>query len=88
MEVFEAARGPAEAAALAGRLKALGLRGRDAAYLASIAPPPAKAGPERARYWQELEFMVAAPLRDAACALLGIDAPPAAAPLPTTRKAA
>jgi len=70
MEIFVGNRSPAEAAALVPALKALALRGRDAAYLASVAPP-AEAGPERARWWDELAFMVPAPKRDAVCALLG-----------------
>jgi hypothetical protein len=74
MEVFVGDRSPGEAALLVAQLKALGLRGRDAAYLASVAPPGAEAGPERARYWEELAFMVPAPKRAAVCALLGIGA--------------
>ncbi|MBV9930090.1 MAG: hypothetical protein JO013_04005 [Alphaproteobacteria bacterium] len=74
MEVFVGDRGAAEATALVARLKALGLRGRDAAYLASAAPP-AEAGPEQARYWKELAFMVPAAKRPAVCAVLGIRGP-------------
>lgn len=72
MEVFVGDRSPVEAAALVAKLKALGLRGRDAAYLASVAPPPPEAGPEQARYRDELAFMVPAAKRAAVCALLGL----------------
>jgi hypothetical protein len=84
MEMFVAERSPAEAAALAKRLKALGLRGRDAAYLASVAPPPAEPGPESVRYFEELDFMVPPPARAAVRALLGLQNPAGA----TGRKAA
>lgn len=84
MEVFQAERSPAEAASLVAKLKGLGLRGRDAAYLASVTPPEAEAAPERARYLEELEFMVPPAVRAAVCAILGIESPAAAA----SRKAA
>jgi hypothetical protein len=72
MEVFVGDRSPAEAAALVAKLKALGLGGRDAAYLASVAPPPTEAGPEEVRWWDELAFMVPPEKRAAVCALLGL----------------
>jgi hypothetical protein len=72
MEVFVGDRSPVEAAPLVAKLKALGLRGRDAAYLASAAPPSPEAGPEQARWWDELAFMVPAAKRSAVCALLGL----------------
>lgn len=74
MEVFEPDRGAAEVAALIGQLRGLGLRGRDAAYLASVAPPPEGQAAERARYVKEFAFMVPAEKRTAAAALLGVGA--------------
>lgn len=73
MELFEPQRNPGEAAALAAKLKALGLRGRDASYLASILAPPPEAVPERRRYFEELAFMVPRAAHPAVRALLGLD---------------
>ncbi|HMC91699.1 MAG TPA: hypothetical protein VKI45_04485 [Allosphingosinicella sp.] len=71
MEVFVPDRSPAEVAALIRTLRALGLGGRDAAYLASVAPP-AEAGPERTRYREEFEFMVPPHARAPARTALGL----------------
>lgn len=72
MEVFEPDRSPAEVAVLIGQLRGLGLCGRDAAYLASVAPPPEDQAAERARYGEEFDFMVPRDKRAAAAALLDV----------------
>jgi hypothetical protein len=71
---FRRGQKPGEAALLVAQLKALGLRGRDAGYLASAALPPPEAGPEQARYWDDLAFIVPAAKPAAVCGLLGLGA--------------
>ncbi|HEY0313607.1 MAG TPA: hypothetical protein VGC56_14080 [Allosphingosinicella sp.] len=74
MEVFVPDRSPAEVAALIRTLRGLGLAGRDAAYLASVAPP-LEPGPERVRYREEFDFMVPPAARAPARAALGLQPP-------------
>ena len=71
MEVFEPSRdeGVAE---LIVQLRALGLGGRDAAYLASVLPPTALDPPAETRFRCEFRFMVAPESRAAAARLLGL----------------
>lgn len=72
MEPFMAERPAPEVLALMRRLAALGIRGRDAAYLASIVPPVESGTPEMAMYLKEFEFIVDPAARPAAAALIGI----------------
>jgi hypothetical protein len=73
LEVFVASREGPEVITLIGELKALGLSGRDAAYLASI-DLPASADPQvRANFVSEFRFMVGEDCRAQAARLVGLD---------------
>ncbi|TFI56892.1 hypothetical protein E2493_17975 [Sphingomonas parva] len=73
MEVFVASRESPDVLALVERLKALGLSGRDAAYLASV-DLPATADPQvRANFLSEFRFMVGAERRAEAARLVGLE---------------
>lgn len=72
MEPFVAERPADEVMLLMRRLIGLGVRGRDAAYLASIVPPADPASPEMAMYLKEFEFIVDEGARLEAAALIGI----------------
>ena len=72
MEIFVPDRQPQEAIELMGRLVAIGIKGRHAAYLATVAPPQEPGSPEMASYLRDFEFMVQAPARPSAAALIGI----------------
>ena len=74
MEIFVPDRQPQEAMDLMHRLLAIGIRGRHAAYLATVAPPQEPGSPEMASYLKDFEFMVHAPVRSSAAALIGIPA--------------
>lgn len=71
MEVFVPSREDPDALALVERLKALGLAGRDAAYLACVAPP-ADDPSAHANYLAEFRFMVPADRRAEAAQLIGL----------------
>lgn len=72
MEVFVPSREDPEALALVASLKQLGLAGRDAAYLACVAPPsPADVIAHRA-YVAEFRFMVPPARRAEAARLVGL----------------
>jgi hypothetical protein len=71
MEVFVPSRDDPDALALVDRLKALGLAGRDAAYLACVAPP-ADDPSARANYLAEFRYMVRPEQRDEAARLIGL----------------
>jgi hypothetical protein len=73
MEVFVAGREGPEVLALVDRLKALGLSGRDAAYLASVDMPVSADPQVRANFASEFRFMVAAGQRAEAARLVGLD---------------
>ncbi len=77
METFVPDREPADAMRLMSCLAAIGLAGRDAAYLASVAPPVEPGSPEMVRYLREFEFMVDHAARAAAAALIGLSEPAA-----------
>jgi hypothetical protein len=72
MEVFVSQREPEKAVSLTEQLKALGLRGRDAAYLASAALP----GPDDQKaldhYRTEFRYMVTEECRPEAARLIGL----------------
>jgi hypothetical protein len=72
VEVFIGDRGGAEISGLVAELKALGLRGRDAAYLASIDPYGSVDPEVRANYLREFKVMVGADQRAAAARLVGL----------------
>ena len=65
-------RDPAEAMALMDRLLKLGIAGRDAAYLASLAPPIEQGTPEMTNYVREFEHMVTHAARASAATLVGL----------------
>ena len=73
MEVFVPNRDDPEALALIARLKALGLAGRDAAYLACVAPPSGADPSARANYLSEFRFMVRPEQREEAARLVGLE---------------
>jgi hypothetical protein len=72
VEVFVSQREPEKALSLTEQLKALGLRGRDAAYLASAALP----GPDDQKaldhYLAEFRYMVTEDRRPEAARLIGL----------------
>ncbi len=70
-------REPDEAMRMMSRLAAIGISGRDAAYLATVAPPAEAGSPEMIRYLREFEFMVDHPARAAAAAVIGFAEPQA-----------
>jgi hypothetical protein len=74
MEIFVPDRQPEETMALMARLHAIGIGGRDAAYLASVEPPQEPGTPEMADYVKGFELMVTAAARRPAAALLGLRA--------------
>ncbi|QAY75908.1 hypothetical protein [Sphingosinicella sp. BN140058] len=73
MEVFVPSRDDPEALALIARLKQLGLGGRDAAYLACIAPPAASDPSAHENYLSEFRFMVPPAQRAEAARLVGLE---------------
>ncbi len=74
MEIFVPERPADETIVLMHRLLAIGIGGRNAAYLASVKPPEQPGTPEAHMYLREFELMVGAGARAAAAALVGIDA--------------
>jgi hypothetical protein len=72
MEVFVSQREPERAVTLTEALKALGLRGRDAAYLASAALPPAEDRGAHDHYIAEFRYMVSEDRRPEAARLIGL----------------
>jgi hypothetical protein len=72
MEIFVPDRQPQEALDLMGRLIEIGIGGRHAAYLATVAPPLEPGSPEMASYLKDFEFMVHARARPSAAALVGL----------------
>jgi hypothetical protein len=72
MEVFVSDREPDKAVTLTAKLKALGLRGRDAAYLASAAVPAAEDQNAIDHYLAEFRYMVAEDRRPEAARLIGL----------------
>jgi hypothetical protein len=72
MEVFVPSRDDPDALALVDRLKALGLAGRDAAYLACVAPPSPDDHSAHANYLAEFRFMVRPERRAEAARLIGL----------------
>ena len=73
MEVFVSQREPEKAINLTEQLKALGLRGRDAAYLASIALPPLEDHGAVNQYLAEFRYMVSEESRPEAARLIGLN---------------
>ena len=73
MEVFVPSRDDPDALALIARLKQLGLAGRDAAYLACIAPPSPEDRSARENYLSEFRFMVRPEQRAEAARLVGLE---------------
>ncbi|HEX8534530.1 MAG TPA: hypothetical protein VF662_10205 [Allosphingosinicella sp.] len=71
MEIFVPDRQPQEAIELMGRLIEIGIGGRHAAYLATVAPPQEPGSPEMASYLRDFEFMVHASARQSAATLIG-----------------
>ena len=72
VEVFASQREPEKAVSLTDALKALGLRGRDAAYLAStLVPPPEDRGAVD-HYLAEFRYMVREESRPEAARLIGL----------------
>jgi hypothetical protein len=72
MEVFVSEQEPDKAVSLTKALKALGLRGRDAAYLASAALPPAEDRRAVEHYLAEFRYMVNEESRPEAARLIGL----------------
>jgi hypothetical protein len=72
VEVFVSQREPEKAVTLTQALKALGLRGRDAAYLASAALPGADDQKARDHYLAEFRYMVSEHSRAEAARLIGL----------------
>jgi hypothetical protein len=72
MEIFVPDREDGEVMALMRRLHHLGIRGRDAAYLAGLTPPTELGSPERNNYLKDFQRMVAAESRASAAALIGL----------------
>jgi hypothetical protein len=72
MEVFVPSRDEGEVAELMVRLRALGLRGRDAAYLASVLPPSPLDPQADENFRCEFRFMVAPEQREEAARLVGL----------------
>jgi hypothetical protein len=72
MEVFVSQREPEKALSLTKALKALGLRGRDAAYLASAALPSENDQKALDHYLVEFRYMVAEERRPEAARLIGL----------------
>ena len=72
MEVFVSQREPRDALTLTRKLKALGLRGRDAAYLASLQLPSKEDRGAVDHYLAEFRYMVAEESRPEAARLIGL----------------
>ncbi len=72
MEIFIPDREPHDVMALVAQLRSIGIGGRDASYLASVAPPSEAGTPEMTMYMKEFELMVDARARPKAAALIGI----------------
>lgn len=72
MEVFVSQREPGDAVTLTRKLKALGLRGRDAAYLASLQLPSGEDRGAIDHYLAEFRYMVAEDRRSEAAKLIGL----------------
>ena len=72
MEVFVSQREPRDALTLTRKLKALGLRGRDAAYLASLQLPSNEDRGAVDHYLAEFRYMVAEENRPEAARLIGL----------------
>jgi hypothetical protein len=72
VEVFVSQREPETALSLTAKLKALGLRGRDAAYLASAALPTAEDRGAVDHYIAEFRYMVSEERRAEAARLIGL----------------
>ncbi len=75
VEIFVPDREPHETMALVAQLRSIGIRGRHAAYLASVAPPREPGTPEMTMYLKEFDLMVDSAARPAAAEIIGI--PPA-----------
>ena len=73
MEIFVPDRTPHETMALMERLRGLGIRGRDAAYLASVKPPEQPGSPEMRAYLRDFELMVDEKARASAAEAIGIE---------------
>ena len=73
MEVFLPDRDPLEVLALITRLRALGVQGRDASFLASVRPAASWDDSVRANYLKEFRYMVGPDRRCAVAELLGLD---------------
>ena len=71
MDVFIPERQPKDAVTLTQQLISLGVRGRDAAYLASVLPPENAGAAETTAYLREFEFMVAPKARRSVATLVG-----------------
>lgn len=72
MEVFTPERESEAIFSLIGQLGALGVRGRDASYLASIAPDATSDPQLRDRYRAEFRYIVPPASQAAAALLLGM----------------
>jgi hypothetical protein len=72
VELFISDRQPEQAVNLMAKLRALGIEGRDAAYLATVLPPREPGTPEMARYLSEFELMVGPAERQSAAELVGL----------------
>ena len=72
MEVFVAQRRAQDAVELVERLKQLGLRGRDAGYLASTLPPGGEDVAVVENFIAEFKLMVAPEARDEAARLIDL----------------
>lgn len=74
MEMFVPDREPGAILELIDRLKAFGLRGRDAAFLASVAPCPSWDEQTQAAYLRDFRFIVPEPQRAAVAEMLQLEA--------------
>ena len=72
MEVFVSHNEPEKAVNLTAKLKALGLRGRDAAYLASAAVPAPEDRNAVDHYLAEFRYMVTEERRPEVARLIGL----------------
>ena len=72
VDIFIPGRTPEDVLALMARLAAIGVGGRDAAYLASVVPPEDESTPEMTRFLSDFEFMVHPSARRGAAALIGL----------------
>lgn len=74
MDVFLPDREPDAILELIDRLKAFGLRGRDAAFLASVAPCKSWDEQAHAAYVRDFRFIVPEPHRAAVAEMLQLEA--------------